>query len=82
MWSVLWAALMMLWYAYWRHSENLKPTWRIEEVLTWILMGLWFGIVTTFHWRAFYTPIVFVTVLSFASACLVGMVISKRRAMK
>jgi hypothetical protein len=79
----LWGASMMLWYAYRRHSENLKPTWRGEEVLTWALMGLWFGIVTTFHWRrAFHTPIVFVTVSAFASACVIGVVGGKRRSMK
>jgi hypothetical protein len=52
---------MMWWSAHRRASENLTPAWRIEDVLSWALMGLWFGIVTTFHWRqAFHMPLVIV----------------------
>ena len=83
LWGELWGVSMMLWYTYRRHSENLKPVWRVEELLSWALMGLWFGIVITFHCRrAFHPPIVFITVSAFASACLIGRIGSKRRAMK
>ncbi len=82
-WGELWGVLMMLWSAYRRRSEGLKPTWLVEEVLIWVLMGLWFGIVTTFpSRRAFHTPIIFVTVSVFASACVVAAVGRKRRAKK
>jgi hypothetical protein len=78
-----WGGFMMLWSARQRASKNLKPTWLIEEAFSWALMGLWFGVVTTFHWRrAFHVPLVFVTVAAFAGACLVGVIGSKRRAVK
>ncbi len=83
LWGELWGAWMFAWSTYRRRSENLKPAWRVEEILTWALTGLWFGIMTTFHWRrAVHMPIVFVAVAAFVGACLVAGVGSKRRAVK
>jgi hypothetical protein len=62
--------------------DEIKLKRRVEEILFWALMGLWFGIVATFHWRAFRVPLVFVTVAAFISACLVARFGNKRRAAK
>ena len=51
----------------------------IAETLSWALMGLWFGVVSVFHWRAFQIPLIFITVVAFASACFLG---NKRRVAK
>ena len=62
-----------------RASANRNPAWRIGDVIDWALMGLAFGIVVTFHWRAFHRPLVFVTVAVFAVAFLVGWIRRKKR---
>ena len=73
-----WGLWMMFWAAHRRTAKNLKPAWCLEEVLTWSLMGLWFGVVSVFPWRqVFRTPLVFITVGSplcvfLASALLKG----------
>ena len=77
-----WGGWMIWWSAHRRASKNLNPPWRVEDIFYWALMGLWFGIVATFHWRAFHMPLVFLTVVAFASACLVGAIGGKGRAAK
>ena len=44
----------------------------IGDILFWALMGLWFGVVLVFHWRAFQHPLIFITVVAFASAVILG----------
>ena len=52
----LWGAFMLL-FSGSGWATEIKFKWRIEDILFWALMGLWFGIVTTFHWRrAFQAP--------------------------
>lgn len=74
-----WGAWMIGWSAHKRASENLKPSLCIRDIFSWALMGLWFGVVVTFHWqRAFHMPIVLVTIAAFVGGCLVAVVGSKK----
>jgi hypothetical protein len=78
-----WGAWMTAWSAHKRPSENLKPILCIQDIFSWGLMGVWFGVVTTFHWqRAFHMPLVLVTVAAFGGACLVAIFGSKKRTAK
>jgi hypothetical protein len=67
-WGEAWAAFMVLWSVCERHFRNRKPRWSVEEALSLALIGVWFGAVTTFRWRAFHAPIAFVAVSAFAAA--------------
>ena len=61
----------------------LKPKGRVERIeyaVTWALMGLIYGIVTTFHWqRATHRPLVFVTLIALTGVLLISWVARKRR---
>ncbi len=71
---------MLLWTWHQRRRDVLKPVLRIEDVLMWALMGLWFGTITAFHWRrAFHMPLVLITAGLFASACLVPIAVRLAR---
>ena len=75
-----WGGWMAFWSAQRRGNTNLKPTWLKSDIFSWAFMGLWFGIVTTFHWhRAFHWPLVLITVASFAGAVFVGRIDHKSR---
>ncbi len=79
----LWGLSMILSSAHRRTSMSLKTAWYLEEVLSWLLMGLCFGIVVVFPLRrAFSMPLVFVTVAAFVGSCVVGMIGDKRHAVK
>ena len=70
--EVLWsggffAVVMAGFYAYKRHSAALKPTWRIVDMSSCALMGVWYGIGLTFGRRALHPPLVFVMAAPFVA---------------
>lgn len=70
--STLWGAGMLSWSGWKRHREGVKPIVRIEDVLSWVLMGLWFGTILVFGWRrSFQMPNVVISVGAFAGALLI-----------
>jgi len=70
--GAFYAAWMLVWMGRQRRRDDLRPVLHIDDVLAWAPMGLWFGIVTTFHWqRAFHMPLLLITIGSFATACLI-----------
>jgi hypothetical protein len=77
-WGGLWGGTMAWWTAH-RGDAALTGGGRISHLTLWALAGLWFGIITTFGWRAVHRPIVFITVATVASLFLVGFVFRKRR---
>jgi hypothetical protein len=77
-WGGLWGAIMAWWTG--RHQVATLP--RRERVLSlalWAPMGLWFGIVTTFGWRAWHRPILFATLGLLLGTGLVSRVFRKKR---
>ena len=76
-WGGLWGAFMAWWMA--RHQDASLP--RRERVLSlaaWAPMGMWFGIVTTFGWRAWHRPLLFVTVGLPVGTFLAGWALRKK----
>jgi hypothetical protein len=70
-----WGGLM--WW--WSLSER-TPEYRIQaifDLLRWALGGLFFGILVTFHWRAFHRPLVFLTAPLTAAMPLMGLIARK-----
>lgn len=63
--AVFWGGGMLLW-DFWRESDE-----RMKQVLSWsnllslALLGLTFGIGTTFRWRAIRWPLILVVVATF-----------------
>ena len=80
-WGGLFGASMAWWTA--RHQDATLPRRGRERVLSlalWAPMGLWFGIVTTFEWRAWHRPLLFVTLGLLLGTFLVSWVFRKKRA--
>jgi hypothetical protein len=48
---------MLLRSAHERKAAKIRPLLSFTDVFCWGLMGLWFGLVTTFDWQAIRTPI-------------------------
>jgi thiol:disulfide interchange protein len=63
---------MLLWGRYWRSDTHIKPALSFVYVLGLALASLWFGLVVTFHWRAFQWPLILLTVASVVGAAVVG----------
>ena len=59
-WGGLWGALMAWWTAR-RQDASLPRRERILSLALWAPMGVWFGIVTTFGWRAWHRPLLFLS---------------------
>jgi peptidoglycan/LPS O-acetylase OafA/YrhL len=69
--AIFWGGFMLLWTAHKRRKAQIKPVVLFKDVLGWALMGLWFGLVTTFNWQAFHWPLILATVLTFAGSVIV-----------
>ena len=62
----------MFWIMRRKASANLSQINRTRDVLIWVLSGLLFGILTTFHLRqALTSPLVFITFLTVLGVFLV-----------
>jgi hypothetical protein len=70
--AVFWGGWMLLWGRYWRSDTHIKPVLSFVYVLGLALASLWFGLVVTFHWRAFQWPLILLTVASIVGAAVVG----------
>jgi hypothetical protein len=57
--GAFWGGLMACWEAYKRHSSGLKPTRCAADLVGLALTGVWVGMGSTFGWRAFHRPLVF-----------------------
>jgi hypothetical protein len=75
----IWGGAMLWFTVRGRAAANIKPTWRIADIL---LMSLCFGIVVEFKWRAFSSPLAFIMVAALSGACLVGWLGRKRSAVR
>lgn len=64
-WGLFWGGGMLVWETLRRNDENIKPTLTLADVLSWTLLGLGFGIGTTFHWKAFHWPLILFIVIAF-----------------
>jgi hypothetical protein len=61
-------------------SQELKPTWQFADIIYWVLVGLLFGLMTTFHWqRAVHKPLVFVTGPVFSGLLIAAYLLRKKR---
>jgi len=69
-----WGIFMLLWSIYERKKANAKLLFSVAHIFAWILMGLWFGLVTTFGWQAFRTPLVYLVVAAFVGAVTAGLI--------
>jgi hypothetical protein len=56
---------MLVFTAYTRRNAHIGPVLSVVDALGWSFMGLWWGIVTTFHWRAFHWPLILLTCATF-----------------
>jgi len=69
--TIFWGGLMLLWTVRKRRKAQIKPVLLFTDFLGWALLGLCFGLVTTFNWVAFRWPLILATVLSFAGGVVV-----------
>jgi FtsH-binding integral membrane protein len=76
---VFWGGWMLAWETPKRIAANLKPALLPASVLIWILSGLTFGLLMTFKLQASHSPLVFITVASFACAILVTRLTRRER---
>jgi hypothetical protein len=66
---------MLLWSAYRRKAASVRPIVSFSHALSWGLMGLWFGLVTTFDWQAIRTPpLVFLVIAAFVGSVIVAVI--------
>lgn len=81
LWGGLWAGLMAWWTALpTEGSQELRPTWQFAGFIRWVLAGLFFGLMTTFHWeRAVTKPLIFVTGPVFSGLLIAGYLVRKKR---
>lgn len=49
-WGLFWGGGMLVWETLSRSDKNIRPALSLADVLSWTLLGLGFGIGTTFHW--------------------------------
>jgi hypothetical protein len=77
-WGGLWGAFMV-WSTARDEDTTLRRRERVLSLAIWTPMGLWFGIVTTFGWRAWHRPILFATLGSLFGAGLLSRVFRKKR---
>jgi len=78
-WGGLWGTLMAWWMA--RHQNpNFTRRQQIVSLVLWAPAGLWFGIVTTFHGRAWRRPLVFVNIGLWVGIYIVSWAFRKKRA--
>ena len=62
---VFWGGGMLAWETRKRKAANVEPSLLPASILIWVLAGLEFGLVMTFKWKAFQSPLVLVTAASF-----------------
>jgi amino acid transporter len=62
-WGMFWACGMLLWEALSRSHKHIQPVVSLADVLGLSFLGLVFGFVTTFRWRAFRSPVIFFIVV-------------------
>ena len=67
-----WGAFMLLWSIRTRKKRNARPYSHVADVFSWALMGLWFGLVTTFGWQTIHAPFVYLTIAAFAGSLVVA----------
>jgi hypothetical protein len=63
--DLFWGGGMLVWETLRKSDENIRPALSLADVLSWALLGLGFGIGTTFHWKAFHWPLVLFLVVAF-----------------
>ena len=65
LWGLFWGAGMLAFTAYTRRKSHIVPALSVADALGWAFMGLWWGIVITFHSRAFHWPLILLTCATF-----------------
>lgn len=78
-WGGLWGAMMAGWTAL-RQDKTLPRRVRVLNLALWAPLAVWFGIVTTFGWRAWHRPLLFMTVGLLLGMFLVGWVFRTKSA--
>ena len=66
-----WGGFMLLWSVRKRKVAKIRPYLDFSDALAWGLMGLWFGLVTTFGWQATRTPLIFLVIAAFSGSVIV-----------
>jgi hypothetical protein len=74
-----WGAFMLFWTVRKRKQAQIKPVLLPSDIFLWALMGIFFGLVSTFHWRAFHWPLLLPTLSSFAIGVLAAGSSSSRK---
>lgn len=64
-WGLLEGGGLLVWETLRRSEKNITPALSLADVLSWTLLGMAFGIGTTFHWKAFQWPLLPFIVLAF-----------------
>jgi hypothetical protein len=64
-WGMFWAVGMLLWETLSRSDKRIKPILSLENVLAWAFFGLFFGLGTTFRWKAFHWPLILFIIATF-----------------
>jgi hypothetical protein len=75
-WGGLWGAFMAWWTE--RAGRSLPRRERILSLALWAPAGVWWGVVTTFSWRAWHRPLLFVNLGLLVGTFLVGLVFRKK----
>ena len=67
-----WGGGMLLLHAFDRKSSKIKPALSPPGVLLYTFAGLLYGMLVSFHWQAFYWPVVLVTASALLGIALAG----------
>jgi hypothetical protein len=78
----IWGGAMLWFTVRGRAAANIKPAWRIADLLLMVPLSLCFGMVVEFKWRAFSGPLAFIMGAALSSAGLVGWLGRKRSAVR
>jgi hypothetical protein len=77
--GMFWAGTMLLW-DFWRESdEHLKQVLSLANVLSLALLGLAFGIGTTFRRKAFHWPLILIVVVTFVCGVVFARLAKRKR---
>lgn len=77
--SVFWGGCMLAWETHRRKAANLEPALLPVNIMIWTLVGLCFGLSSTFGWKALQWPLVLLTAACFVGTFIIGFLYRRER---
>lgn len=70
---------MLYWESLSRSDEHIKPAMSFVDVLGCAILGLFFGIGSTFRWRVFHWPLIVPMIATLAATVILGRLVKRKR---